>query len=64
MKRLHAGTLLAGMIFLATGVVFVLEAVGVWTMSIADLRFIVPLAMVVVGVAVIIGSLSRQTPTG
>jgi hypothetical protein len=57
--RLHAGTLLAGLIYLATGVVFILEALEVWTMQVGDLRLVLPLAMVAAGMAVVIGSITR-----
>ncbi len=58
--RLHNGTLLAGIVFLLIGVAFVLEALGVWTLLIGDLRYIGPIALVVVGVAVVVGSIGRS----
>ncbi len=58
--RLHNGTLLAGIVFLLIGVAFVLEALGVWTLQIGDLRYIGPIALVVVGVAVVVGSIGRS----
>ncbi len=58
--RLHNGTLLAGVVFLLIGVAFVLEALGVWTLQIGDLRYIGPIALVVVGVAVVAGSIGRS----
>ncbi len=58
--RLHNGTLLAGVVFLLIGVAFVLEALGVWTLQIGDLRYIGPIALVVVGVAVVVGSIGRS----
>jgi hypothetical protein len=57
--RLHTGTLLAGITYLGIGVAFMLEAMEVWTLRIGDLRFVAPLALVVVGLAVVIGSLGR-----
>jgi putative Mn2+ efflux pump MntP len=57
--RLHKGTLLAGIVFLLIGVAFILEALEVWTMQISDLRYIGPLALVVLGIAVVIGSMGR-----
>ena len=62
--RLHAGTLLAGLIYLATGVVFILEALEVWTMQVGDLRLVLPLAMVAAGMAVVIGSITRTRRAG
>lgn len=57
--RVHVGTLFAGAIYLAVGIAFIFEALGAWTLSISDLRFVGPLALVVAGVAVVIGSLSK-----
>lgn len=50
--RLHVGTLFAGLIYLAVGLVFVTEALGWWTMQAADLRLFGPVALVVAGLAV------------
>ncbi len=58
--RIHTGTLVAGLVYLIIGVVFVFEALGQWTMSLADLRYVVPLGMVAAGLAVVVGSLSRE----
>jgi hypothetical protein len=57
--RLHRGTLFAGIIYLGIGIAFFLEAVEVWTIRIGDLRFVGPIALVVVGLAVVIGSMGR-----
>jgi hypothetical protein len=57
--RLHTGTLFAGVIYLGIGIAFALEAMEVWTLRIGDLRFVAPLALVVLGLAVVIGSLGR-----
>lgn len=58
--KLHPGTLLAGVIYLAVGVAFLFEALGYWTLRLADLRFAAPLALVAVGIAVLLGSLTRR----
>lgn len=55
--RLHKGTLLAGVVFLLIGVALILEALEVWTVQISDLRYIGPIALVVIGVAVVFGSM-------
>jgi hypothetical protein len=55
--RIHRGTLFAGVVYLAIGIVFILEALEVWVLQIGDLRFVGPLALVVLGVAVVIGSM-------
>jgi len=51
--------LFAGVIYLGIGIAFALEAMEVWTLRIGDLRFVAPLALVVLGLAVVIGSLGR-----
>ncbi len=61
--RLHWGTLLTGVIYLVIGVAFVLEALDVWALRLADLRLIGPLALVVIGIAVIMGSLGARRKT-
>ena len=58
--RVHNGTLLAGIAFLLIGVAFMLEALEVWTIQISDLRYVGPIALVVLGAAVVIGSLGRS----
>ena len=57
--RMHTGTLLAGLFYLGIGVAFILEALDLWTLQIVDLRLIGPIALVVLGVAVVIGSMRR-----
>lgn len=59
--RFHPGTMLAGFIYLVVGVSFVLEALGYWTLRLSDLRYIGPLALVVAGIAVVVGSVTRNT---
>jgi len=60
---MHIGTLFAGLIFLALGIAFTLEAMDVWSLSVSDLRYIGPLALVVAGAAVVVGSLNRREHT-
>jgi len=57
--RLHKGTLFAGVIYLGIGIVFLLEALEVWTLQISDLTVVGPMALVILGLAVVIGSLGR-----
>ncbi len=61
--RIHMGTLFAGLIFLLVGVAFTLEALEVWTLSVSDLRYVGPLALLVVGAAVVVGSVNQDQPT-
>ncbi|HSJ84103.1 MAG TPA: hypothetical protein VLA91_09835 [Acidimicrobiia bacterium] len=55
--RIHRGTLFAGVVYLGIGVAFILEALEVWALQIGDLRFVGPIALVVLGLAVVIGSM-------
>jgi hypothetical protein len=57
--RLHNGTLIAGVVYLLLGIALALEAMEVWAVRIGDLRFVAPLALVILGLAVVIGSLGR-----
>jgi hypothetical protein len=58
--KLHTGTLFAGLVYLAIGVTFLFEALGWWTLQISDFRLVGPLALVVVGLVVIVGSMGRD----
>lgn len=58
--RLHANTLYAGLVFLGLGIAFLFEASGAWDLDVEDLRFAGPLALVLVGVAVVIGALRSR----
>jgi hypothetical protein len=49
--------LFAGVVYLGIGVAFILEATEVWALRIGDLRFAGPIVLVVLGVAVVIGSM-------
>jgi hypothetical protein len=52
--------LFAGVVYLGIGVAFILEALEFWALRIGDLRFVGPIALVVLGVAVVIGSTRAQ----
>ncbi|HSK05894.1 MAG TPA: hypothetical protein VK990_00140 [Acidimicrobiia bacterium] len=60
--RIHRGTLFAGVVYLGIGIAFILEATEVWALRIGDLRFVGPIALVVLGVAVVIGSMRAHRP--
>ena len=57
---LHKGTLLVGLLFTTLGFAFVLEALDLWTVRLADLRLIAPIALVIIGGSIIIGSLDSN----
>jgi hypothetical protein len=58
--KLHMGTLFVGAVYFAIGVVFVFEAMGAWSLQVGDLRLVGPLALVVAGLAVVIGSIKES----
>ncbi len=53
------GGLIAGAVFTVLGVLFLLEAGDVWTFALSDLRYLAPLALIVIGGAVLTGGLKR-----
>ena len=57
---LHKGTLFAGIVYLGVAIAFILEALGFWTLQIGDMRYVGPIALVVLGIAVAIGSLGND----
>jgi hypothetical protein len=61
---LHKGTLFAGVVYLGVAIAFILEALDFWTLQIGDLRYLGPIALVVLGVAVAIGSMGRSREPG
>lgn len=61
--KLHSGTLMAGIVYTGIGVAFLLEALGYWTMRVADLRVVGPLALLVIGLSVIVGTVTRRDQT-
>lgn len=58
--RAHLPTFWAGVVLTVFGVAFTLEAAGVWSFTLSQLRVIGPLALIAVGVGVLLGS--RQGP--
>lgn len=61
--RLHSGTLMAGIVYTGIGVAFLLEALGYWTLRVADLRVVGLLALLVIGLSVIVGTFARRDQT-
>lgn len=58
--KYHLGTFVAGAIYLVIGAAFLAEALGWWALQWADFCLLGPLALVVAGIAVIVGSLGRR----
>jgi hypothetical protein len=53
MSEIDLGSLGTGLAFTLVGAAFVLEAAGAWTFSLVDLRILGPLALILIGVAVL-----------
>lgn len=58
--KLHVGTLFAGLVFLAVGLTFMTEALGWWSLQVADLRYLAPIALIAGGLAVTASALTRR----
>ena len=58
---LDPGSLIAGLVFTAIGIAFVLEASDAWSFELSDFRFIGPLVLIVIGIATLVGaSMARR----
>lgn len=53
------GGLVAGAVFTVLGVLFILEAGDVWSFALSDLRYVAPLAIIVIGASVLLSGLRR-----
>ena len=58
--RRNRSALVTGVFFLVAGIVFLLEALDVWDLS---LRILGPVLLITIGVAVVLGGRSRQPPS-
>lgn len=56
---LRRSALVAGVLFIAAGVVFLLERLGVWDVS---LRVLGPVLLITLGVAIVVGGRSDRSP--
>ncbi len=56
--RAHLPTFWAGVVLTLFGVAFLLEAAGVWSFTLSQLRVVGPLVLIAVGVGVLLGSRS------
>lgn len=57
---LQRSALVAGVFFIAAGVVFLLERLGVWDVS---LRVLGPVLLITLGVAIVVGGRSDRSPS-
>lgn len=60
-QRFHPGTFTSGLIFAVLGAAFVAENRGWWTFELRDLRLMGPVLVILIGVAVLMGSLRHRT---
>jgi len=58
--RTSRPALVAGVFFVAAGIVFLLEGLAVWDLS---LRVLGPVLLITLGVAIVLGGRSRQPPS-
>lgn len=58
--RRSRSALVTGVFFVVAGIVFLLEALDVWDLS---LRVLGPVLLITLGVAVVLGGRSRQPPS-
>lgn len=58
--RTSRPALVAGVFFVAAGIVFLLEGLEVWDLS---LRVLGPVLLITLGVAIVLGGRSRQPPS-
>lgn len=56
-REFHPGTFTAGAIFVALGLAFTLEGFDVWTLRLSDLDVLFPIAMMMIGIAVLVAAL-------
>jgi uncharacterized integral membrane protein len=59
-RRFHPGTFTSGLIFAVLGAVFMAENRGWWSFELRDLRLMGPLLVILIGVAVLMGSLRHR----
>ncbi len=64
MREFHPGTFAAGAVFTAIGVAFLLEALGVWVLRFRHLEILLPVALIIIGVAVVIATLWARPGPG
>jgi hypothetical protein len=63
MKRhaLDLVSLLGGLLFVGLGVAFLLDSLNVWS---ADITWVPPIVLIVLGLAGVLSTFARRTPAG
>lgn len=56
-RKLHVGTLISGLVLAAWGTGLLGDGMGWWNLELADLRYVGPILIIVVGALVVIGAL-------
>ncbi len=60
-SRFDLGSFVAGLVFMALGLAFVLEAQGQWSFRLSHFRYVGPLILIVIGISILAGAgLHRQ----
>ncbi|CAN5789634.1 hypothetical protein BH23ACT5_BH23ACT5_22210 [soil metagenome] len=62
--RFHFGTFVWGLVLTLAGVGLLGVGLGWWTLSLIDLRYVAPVAVIVIGAIIVLGALTRQTQEG
>ena len=55
-SRFDLGSFVAGILFMALGLAFALEADGQWTFQLSHFRYVGPLVLIVIGVSILAGA--------
>lgn len=50
------GSFVAGIVFMAIGLAFILEADGRWTFQLDHFRYVGPLVLIVIGISIVAGA--------
>lgn len=55
-SRFDLGSFIAGVLFMALGLAFALEADGQWTFQLSHFRYVGPLVLIVIGISILAGA--------
>ena len=55
-SKFDLGSFVAGVVFMALGLAFVLEAQGQWAFRLSHFRYIGPLILIVIGISILAGA--------
>jgi hypothetical protein len=63
-ERLHVGTFVWGLILTVVGAVLAAAGFGWWDLSAIDLRYAAPVFVILVGIVILLGSLTGESRRG